>query len=172
MIIGFFLAVAVLIGLFAMPWQAPAPSRRISHTFLVVLAALIQIPVLFYGRPPFGPLLGAILIGLWSLYNRRLPGAWLLLAGVVANAVAMLYYGGAMPLHPEAARALGLKLNTYGLLVGSKDVIGRANLLIWLGDWIVIKGPGVRLVSSPGDIGIVIGLLCWVRACRVTSVVR
>ena len=168
MLLGCLLAVATLCCLAAAPWRAPKQFVTFSAPYLLVLAGLSQIPVLLLGQPRWAPLLGVLLIIMWGVHNRHLPGAYLLVVGTAANGVAMLLHGGAMPLAPRAAQQLGLA-STAHLLAGSKDVIGQTSLWLWLSDWLVVRTPILTLVLSPGDLGIGAALCRWVYACHTVA---
>lgn len=166
MILGYFLLVAIICGLAAAPLRTPKHLTAIRHPSLLILAGIIQLPVLAIGRPYSGPILGVLLVSLWALDNRHLPGVKILLIGVMCNGLAMLAHQGAMPLKAEVAQQLGLALTPHVLLPGSKDVIAQHGVWMWLGDWIVLPLPSAVLVLSPGDLAIVAALGRWVWACR------
>ncbi|MBI3522421.1 MAG: DUF5317 domain-containing protein [Chloroflexi bacterium] len=82
--------------------------------------------------------------------NRHLPGALLIAAGSLLNAVVVVLNGG-MPIDPRAAEAASLTYPTDGLHVP----LGARALLPFLTD--VIPVPIVRGVYSVGDVLIAIG---------------
>jgi hypothetical protein len=164
-LIVLFLLFAALCSLIAATWNASQHLIIVKSIYLLLLAATIQIPVVFYGKFLNGPLLSTVLVTLWIFRNAHLPGSRWVLIGVISNGVAMAIHGGAMPLDPAVADQLGLQATPY-LLQGSKDVIGQADLWQWLADWIVVRTSLFILVLSPGDLGILAGLLHWSCACR------
>jgi hypothetical protein len=92
----------------------------------------------------------------FALWNRRLPGAWLLLGGSAANAVAMLWAGGRMPVwtavlaRVPAATADALRRGALPMHVAMAQPGG----LGWLGDVFPTPPPLPGDVFSVGDVGI------------------
>lgn len=158
------LTFAAMCSVGALPWRAPQRCIHVAHPTLLVLAGLSQVPVLLLGGPRVMPLLGVLLMIGWTLCNRHLPGSCLLLCGTVANGLAMLFHGGAMPLDPAIAEQLGL-VPTSDLFAGSKDVLGQGTFTLWLSDWLLIRLPLIKLVVSPGDLCIALALCRWTYAC-------
>lgn len=126
------------------------------------LAAGTQLPGLLWGAPALSPLAGVLCCAWWAWLNRALPGAALLLLGLLANGAAMLAHGGAMPLAPEIAAQLGLGLPGE-LIAGTKNVVAAPSPWQWLGDWIPIRSPWALIVASPGDLLVLaaIGRYLW-----------
>lgn len=168
-IIGCFVAVAIVCSLLAAPWNGTKPLTTSNASFILVLAGLSQIPTLAAGKPIFAPIVGIILIIFWIGRNTHLPGIWLLLVGVLANGLAMATHGGAMPLAPTAATQLGIEAATQTLLPYSKDVLGESAMVGWLADWLMIRTPGATFVVSPGDLCIFAALIHWAYACRMAA---
>ncbi|MEX0834889.1 MAG: DUF5317 domain-containing protein, partial [Nitriliruptor sp.] len=71
-----------------------------------------------------------IVVG-WLLWNRHLPGVWLVAAGLVLNA-AVMAANGAMPVDPGAMRALGL--GELSVAPGKHTLLTDATRLPWLAD--------------------------------------
>ena len=106
----------------------------------------------------------AILIAvIWQ--NRKLPGLWLLGAGLVANIAVMLLNGGYMPITLEALSQAGFAHNAQTSANGmhvlfSKDIVltRDATLAWWLSDIFVLPPPfPIPSVSSPGDLLVALG---------------
>lgn len=157
---------AILCALIATPWRAPQLPTTFTHPYVLIVAGLIQVPVLLLGKPASAPLISALLVALWLLCNLHLPGSRLVLIGVIGNALAMAVHGGAMPLAPKVAQQLNVSEPAHMLLPRSKDVIGQDGIWLWLSDWLILQLPNILLVVSPGDICIVVGLVYWTCVCR------
>lgn len=163
------LVLVTLVVLIATCRGLPSAYTKLSHSYLVALAAGIELLVLYRQEFVWGPLLGAICIALWALCNRSLPGARLLLLGAAANGLAMLSNHGSMPLDPAVAQALGMTGSAYELLAGSKDTIGQPGALLWLADWLVVRTWSMILVVSPGDLLIGAAVIRWMCATRTAA---
>lgn len=91
-----------------------------------------------------------------ALANRKLPGAWLILAGLVLNAVAIAANGGVMPATPKAiAIVMGedyLK-DAYSIVSVKHCIANSHTRLLFLTDIIPIPWPYLLLkgVFSIGD---------------------
>ena len=98
--------------------------------------------------------LSQVLVLLWVVSNRHLPGLVLVAAGLAMNATVMAA-NGAMPVAPEAIAALGID----GAVVppGKHMLLDASTRLPWLAD--VIPVPPIRSIISVGDIVLAIGLL-------------
>ncbi|GAB4190688.1 MAG: hypothetical protein OHK0022_03670 [Roseiflexaceae bacterium] len=162
---GLAAALVALATVAGVAWQGSA----LRSCWLLALAGLSQ-AALIYGYPlPGGPLAGLILALAWALRNRALPGSGWLIAGLLANGLAMAANGGTMPLAPHVAEALGVAGQAHGLLAGSKDSVGTAGPLVWLADWIVLRTPWATWVASPGDFAILAALVRWGLAQRLEA---
>jgi hypothetical protein len=110
-----------------------------------------------------------LLIFAWA--NRKLPGFWLLMLGLLANFIAILLNGGLMPLQPQIARELVLPGSESMLVEGKRVGYGKDILLarndtnLWfLGDIFLLPAFfNYPLAFSIGDILISMGAfwLLW-----------
>jgi hypothetical protein len=103
----------------------------------------------------YGLLLASqLLVVGWVVGNRQLPGTWLVAIGLGLNAL-VIGANGAMPVDPEAIRALGLE----GAEVppGKHTVLDDATRLPWLAD--IIPVPPLRSIISVGDVVLAAGLI-------------
>lgn len=98
--------------------------------------------------------LAAVLVFVWA--NRRLPGMWLVLAGFALNA-AVILPNGAMPVAPEAIEFLG---GDASIGQGKHRLLTEGDVLWWLGD--VIPVPALRIIVSPGDVLLAVGVALFV----------
>lgn len=91
-----------------------------------------------------------------ALANRRLPGAWLILAGLALNAIAIAANGGFMPATPRAiAIVLGedyLK-QAYSIVSVKHSIANSHTKLLFLTDIIPLRRPYLLLpgIFSIGD---------------------
>jgi len=143
-------ALALLAGLRALLGPLPVPRLGGWAAVALGLAAGTQLVGLFWGFVSVSPLLGVVCCGWWMLLNSRLSGARWMFVGLLANGIAMITHGGAMPLAPEIVAQLGLGL-PGNLVAGTKNVITAPTLWRWLGDGIPIQTPWALFVASPGD---------------------
>lgn len=95
-----------------------------------------------------------VLIVAWLIRNRRLPGIWLVAAGLALNAIVMTA-NGAMPVHPDAMRALGL--GELQVPPGKHTLLTDATLFPWLADIIPLRP--LRTIISVGDVVLAVGLI-------------
>jgi len=86
--------------------------------------------------------------------NRHLPGMALVALGLAFNAVVMAA-NGAMPVDPEAIRALGME--DPELIPGKHTLLGEHTLLPWLADIIPVRP--LRSIISVGDVVLGLGLV-------------
>ncbi len=99
-------------------------------------------------------LAGQMLVAVWALLNRYLPGMPLIFLGLLLNAI-VLTANGAMPVAPEAIAAIGLP--------GSEPQGGKHELMTddtrlgWLAD--VVPLPPLRTIVSVGDIVLAAGII-------------
>ncbi len=111
-----------------------------------------------------------LLLALFVWWNRRLPGMWILGAGLAANWLVILVNGGYMPVTYEALVAAGkghlVSSADIGTFVyGSKDILLplEATRLWFLSDIFVIPPPfPIPSVFSVGDALIAVGLLVFI----------
>ena len=97
--------------------------------------------------------------------NRKLPGLWVLGAGLMANLAVMLLNGGYMPITWEALSQAGFAQNAHTTADGmhvlfSKDIVltREATVAWWLSDVIVLPPPfPIPSVSSLGDLLVALG---------------
>lgn len=94
-----------------------------------------------------------LLVVAWLVHNRHLPGVWLVAAGLALNALVMTA-NGAMPVDPDAMRALGL--GELEVPPGKHTLLTAATRLPWLAD--VIPLPPLRSIVSAGDLVLAVGL--------------
>ncbi|MEX1177386.1 MAG: DUF5317 family protein [Nitriliruptor sp.] len=95
-----------------------------------------------------------LLVVAWLGLNRRLPGIGLVALGLLMNAAAIAA-NGAMPVDPQAVRALGL--GELQVPPGKHTLMTDATRLPWLAD--VLPLPPLRSIVSIGDLFIGAGLL-------------
>jgi hypothetical protein len=168
----FYLAAALLVVLAC----TGAPLRRLAtvrvrHAWLLWAALIDQILVISV-LPNTHPTLLAgahlasyVAAGACLLLNRRLPGAWLVAAGGILNAAAIIANQGIMPASAAALRASGRQGGMEHFT--NSDVLAQPRLA-FLGDILATPAwlPGAT-VFSIGDIVIWIGIgwFLW-RSCR------
>lgn len=154
--------------------KAPYQAVRIEHIWLVFAAYLPQFVAFYWPatRSSISDQLVAILfltsqvlliIFIWI--NRKVPGGWLMGAGLLLNFLVVALNGGMMPLLPENAQYLQPKDAPIALTLGkrvgiSKDILlEKADTKLWfLGD--VFRLPtwlNYPLAFSFGDILVSIG---------------
>jgi hypothetical protein len=146
---------------------------RMRHMSLVLAAFLLQLLIF----PPVGAaiipiatapiyLLSLILLAIWVILNRQLPGIVLIGLGVVMNLAAIAANGGYMPVDPAAAAYAG-NLARY---VGESDSIvnnsiATTDVRLWILTDIFPMPAGVPFakVYSLGDILLTTGIsvLCY-----------
>lgn len=95
-----------------------------------------------------------LLIVAWLWRNVMLPGVLLVAIGLLLNAIVMAA-NGAMPVSPDAVRALGL--TDLDVLPGKHTMMTDATRLPWLAD--ILALPPLRSIISVGDIVLAAGLL-------------
>ncbi len=99
-------------------------------------------------------LVSQLLVIAFLAANRRLPGVWLVAAGLALNAVVMAA-NRAMPVDPAAIAALGLDGATVP--PGKHTLMTADTHLPWLAD--IIPVPWLRSILSVGDLVLAVGLL-------------
>jgi hypothetical protein len=106
------------------------------------------------GAPGLGVLvLSQVLVVAWLMLHRELPGVWFVALGLVMNA-AVIAANGAMPVDPNAVRALGL--GDLEVPIGKHTLLTDDTRLPWLAD--VLPVPPLRSIVSVGDLVIAVGL--------------
>jgi hypothetical protein len=95
-----------------------------------------------------------VLVVAFLLLNRRLPGVWLVAAGLALNAL-VIAANRAMPVDPAAIAALGIE----GAAVppGKHTLLTAETRLPWLADIIPVRW--LRSIVSVGDLVLAVGLL-------------
>lgn len=137
---------------------------RLQHVWLLFVGLALQLGVdLAAGRGLLedagtgGSLLlvvsQALVVG-WLVLNRHLPGVWLVAGGLALNALVMAA-NGAMPVGPDAMRALGL--GELEVPPGKHTLLTEATRLPWLAD--IIPVPPLRSIISIGDLVLAAGLI-------------
>lgn len=114
--------------------------------------------------------LSYIVLAVFIIWNRRLPGMWILGVGLAANWAVILANGGHMPVTYEALVAAGRGSLVTGTapgtyVFGSKDILlPLQDTRLWfLSDIFVIPPPfPIPSVFSVGDAIIALGLLWFV----------
>ncbi len=144
---------------------------RFRWLWLVILALLIRFgtellivqgvePAIQAKLPLFLLAYGALIVGL--LPNRVLPGIWIALIGIVANATVIALNLGAMPVWEPSLEFAGIDPSAAStplhILVGPPIDFEFIVRLQWLGDVIPIPFPIVRNVASVGDVFLAGGL--------------
>lgn len=144
---------------------------RLRWVALLFLAVLVRFgtelvlarglaPIEQLRQPLFGLAYGLLLAGLWV--NRHHPGLALAFVGSLANAIAILLNGGAMPIYEPSLRAAGLGpqdvTSPFYTIIPAElpmDFILRAGPLI---DLIPLPIPPFQGVASVGDLFLGAGL--------------
>ncbi|MBI5030176.1 MAG: DUF5317 domain-containing protein [Chloroflexi bacterium] len=116
-----------------------------------------------------------ILAVIWQ--NRRLPGIWLIGAGLLANLTVMLLNGGYMPITSEALTQVGHARNIVSPETGSrvratKDIVlpREATNLWWLSDIFILPPPfPIPSVFSLGDLFIALGAFWLIQQTMVVK---
>jgi hypothetical protein len=95
-----------------------------------------------------------VLVVVWLMLHRELPGVRLVAIGLALNAI-VIAANGAMPVDPNAVRALGL--GELEVPIGKHTVLTEDTRFPWLAD--VLPVPPLRSIVSVGDLVIALGLL-------------
>jgi hypothetical protein len=90
----------------------------------------------------------------WVVANWHLPGMRLVTIGLGLNAL-VIAANGAMPVHPEAIRVLGIEGATVA--PGKHTLLDESTRLPWLAD--VWPLPPLRSIISVGDVVLAAGLI-------------
>jgi hypothetical protein len=155
-----YLSIALLAGIIAFV----RPPRLPRAVYLLALACVPQVLAMQGVRHSLLALAGLLLCLRWYWLNRDLPGALLLMIGIVLNLGTMVLHGGAMPITTATLAALGVDLPAGTVIAGSKDVVVAGSPIWWLGDWIRVVTPWNNWIISPGDLLVAAGLLHWLLA--------
>jgi len=178
MILIFALGVAIALAYLFGGRLSRLATLPLRGTGLALTAFALQVGVV-YLIPPFGwqeqlriilLTFSYLLLAVFILRNRRLPGMWALGVGLAANGVVILANGGHMPVTYEALVAAGKSAMVNGAesgayIFGSKDILlpQQETRLWFLSDIFVIPPPfPFPNVFSLGDAIIAIGLLWFV----------
>ncbi len=173
------LVLAVVIGLAAGLIRAklnnePYQTLELSHTWLILVAALPQVFAFFLPATraripdlwiPYIQISTQLLLLVFVWLNRKVPFMWMLGLGLLLNFVVISLNGGWMPISPETLRSMGVP-DTYweiGARRGfSKDlVMTRENTVLWiLSDILTIPNWfSYRVAFSIGDVLISAGVV-------------
>jgi len=99
-----------------------------------------------------------VMLALFLLANRRLPGVWVMALGTLSNGLAIALNGGVMPAARTAERIAGLHLGD-----GFHNSAPVAHpVALWLGDIIPWPGPLANVLSA-GDCLIFAGTVYLLR---------
>lgn len=159
-----FLGLCALVLLAATPLWGGSLSRlaalRVRGVSIGVAALALQVLVITVWpsmpRPlaVAGHLASYVMLAVVLWLNRRLPGMWLIAAGVAANAVTIAVNGGTLPASAHALRAAGIHLRAG---FDNSGVVTHPHLA-WLGDIMVTPSwLPMRNMLSIGDLLLVLG---------------
>jgi len=170
------IAIGAMIGKLLGGRLANVVSIRLSHLWLVLVVAAVQMHLVF--APPrlleegIDPLRVLLPLSTWAIVifaalNVRVPSMWLVLAGALANALVITANGGLMPVSAEVLRRAGMHdALAFGdahpgvRLPRTKDVLlaPAVTQLEGLSDVLVMPPlPRSRFIS-PGDLALALGL--------------
>jgi hypothetical protein len=180
------LAAAVALGLAAgliRAWINKKSYRTVSLHFpgLVLIAFFLQWITFYQSRIGFGDIpdrWAAILLSgtqivllIFAWLNRRQPGFWLLIVGLLANLIVIMANGGLMPITPDMVERLYPEAPFGSWQIGErlgsgKDIVlsAKATRLWFLSDRFFLPAwPDVRVAFSLGDVLIAAGAfwLLW-----------
>ena len=117
----------------------------------------------------------AVLLAWAAWHYDRLPGIWLVAAGIAMNLLVTLVNGAHMPVARSVAHLGPPELLEQGTFA-QYEVAGTGTHLAWLGDWIILPPPiGVifHQAYSPGDLvsmaGLALVLFLSTRPARKTG---
>ena len=103
-------------------------------------------------------LVTAVLVGLFLLGNRRLPGVPLVALGLLLNIV-VIALNGAMPVSVQAAADAGVTRPELGLADDAmREPVTARTRLPWLGDVVPVGIPRWPQVVSAGDVLVAAGV--------------
>jgi hypothetical protein len=95
-----------------------------------------------------------VLVVGWLVLNRQLPGVGLVAVGLALNAI-VIAANGAMPVDPQAMRALGL--GDIQVPLGKHTLLTDGTRMWWLAD--IFPLPSLRSIISIGDVVLAAGML-------------
>lgn len=141
--------------------------------WIPVMALGIQV---FLFAIPFAPgaewaigpihVLSYLLLVLFVLLNRRLPGLLLIGIGIAMNAIVIATNGGAMPVSQAALESAGAYETIARLQSAERShksaLMNERTLLPVLGDWLSLSL--FRTIISPGDVVVGLGGVLFVAA--------
>jgi hypothetical protein len=142
-------------------WRPPRLPR---YTALLALAAAAQAASMLGLHLTWLFAFSAVAISWWCFYNLKIAGVLCITIGAGMNMLVMALHGGAMPVHASTLAALGQHVAPGTLLIASKDVVIQSSPLGLLADWLVIHLGSKVIIASPGDLLVLIGVLCWLLA--------
>jgi hypothetical protein len=139
---------------------------RIHRWGLAVVAVPLQfLPAFAIGAVAatvVGPVMFAVsyaLLVLFLMWNRWIPGAWVMAIGLLLNLLVVVANGG-MPVQPEAIDRAGMDVGALQESSNSKHHVMSDDDVLWrLGDVIAIPPP-VSAVLSIGDV-LLYGGVCY-----------
>jgi Family of unknown function (DUF5317) len=139
---------------------------RINRWGLAIAAVALQfLPGVAIGRVPttvVGPVMLATsytLLLLFLLWNRWIPGTWLMAIGLLLNLLVVMANGG-MPVQPEAIERAGGTAATLQVTETTKHHVMTEQDVLWqLGDVLAVPPP-VSVVLSVGDV-LLYGAICY-----------
>jgi hypothetical protein len=164
-ILAFF---AMIIAIVLAFWRSPEIPRYWPLLLVIAFAAGLQGGGLLGVQLPGMFFVVVIGFAIWLRYNYKIPGVAIVALGAALNFTAMAFHGGAMPIRVDVLARFGVSMEPGTLLGGSKDIVVQDSPVALLSDWIIIPvGEGMRaIVTSPGDLVIVTGLLYWLLFSR------
>ena len=109
-------------------------------------------------------LVSQLLVVVFLVANRHLPGVWLVAAGLALNA-AVMAANRAMPVDPSAIAALGI--GEVAVPAGKHTLLTAETHLPWLAD--IIPVPFLRSIVSVGDLVLAAGLLPLTHALMTST---
>jgi len=139
-------------------WRRPQMPR---YWPLLAVAAVPQIGNLAGIRISGMFFIAIAVIGIWCVYNRTIPGTWVVAVGIGLNLLVMGFHDGLMPIRADISAAFGYVAAPGTALIGSKDVVIDTSALWLLSDWIILSLGVTKVVVSPGDLIIVAGVVWW-----------
>jgi hypothetical protein len=81
--------------------------------------------------------------------------------GFVANLTAMTFHGRRMPLTTATLAAIGRQREIGEAVAGTKDIVVEHSPVWFLSDWLAVTTPFGYLITSPGDLFILAGVIWW-----------
>jgi len=176
--------VALAIGLLAGGRLDRLGAQRVAWWWIGLVALAAQLAAVYFAGTPdrldLALIVGShVALAAIALANRRLPGATIVLAGLLLNSAVMLANGGLMPVAPETLARAGrfepwkVGAGTPGSRVASsKDVVLPANQtrLEFLADryWTGLPGR-LGFIFSVGDAVLTAGVFVFVISTLTTA---